>query len=174
MLREGDILTHTFHGRGHPIVDGEGNVLPVVRAARERGVVLDVGHGLRSFSFPVMQRVLEQGVLPTTISSDLHAHDLEGPVFDQATTLSKFLMLGLYLDDVIDRSTAVPARIMGMEEEIGTLREGAEGDVAVWDLREGEFTFEDSYGNTMTGHRKLEPVVTLKAGKVFWPVEPVE
>jgi len=171
VLRAGDILTHTFHGRGHPILDDKGNVLPVVRAAQERGVVLDVGHGQRSFSFPVMQRSLEQGILPTTISSDVHAYDIEGPVFDQATTLSKFLMLGLSLDDVIERSTAVPARVMGMEREIGTLRVGAEGDVAVWDLREGEFTFEDSYQNTLTGRQKLEPVVTLKAGKVFWPVE---
>jgi len=170
MLREGDVLTHAFHGRGHSILDDEGEVLPVVRAAQERDVWLDVGHGQRSFSFHVMKRALEQGVLPTTISSDLHAHNLAGPVFDLATTLSKFLMLGLSLDEVIERSTEAPARLLGMEGKIGTLQAGAEGDVAVWELREGEFTFEDSYQNTLTGRLKLEPVLTLKGGEMFLPL----
>ena len=79
-------------------------------------------------------------------------------------------MLGLSLDEVIERSTEAPARLLGMEGRIGTLQAGAEGDVAVWELREGEFTFEDSYQNTLTGRLKLEPVLTLKGGEMFLPL----
>lgn len=123
-LRPGDVLTHCFHQHRCGILDSEMNVLPVVRKKVEEGLLLDVGHGRGSFTFEVAKRAMSQGVLPHTISSDLHTYNLHGPVFDLVTTLNKFLHLGLELDDAIQRVTTTPAKFVGMPEEIGTLKPG--------------------------------------------------
>ena len=138
VLRPGDVITHCFHGREGGILDEKGRVLPDVLAAVDRGVHLDVGHGAGSFSFDVAERALKQELLPGTISSDLHQFNIHGPVFDLATTLSKFLHLGLTLEQVITRVTSHPAKTFGFAGGLGTLREGAEADVAVLSLREGD------------------------------------
>ena len=138
-LGKGDVLTHTFHGNAGGILDDKGRVLPEVRKAVERGVNLDVGHGAGSFSFDVCEKALAQDLMPGTISSDLHEYNVRGPVFDLATTLSKFLHLGLTLDQVIERAATNPARTFGFPQGLGTLREGAEADVAVFSLEEGTF-----------------------------------
>ena len=97
-LGEGDVVTHCFHGsEGGSILDGDGNVLPAAVAARERGVLFDIGHGVGSFSFRVAKAALEQGFPPDTISSDIHVYNVDGPVFDQTTTLSKLFHLGMDL-----------------------------------------------------------------------------
>src|SRR4029077_21238201 len=98
VLRAGDVITHCFHGREGGILDERGRVLPAVRTAVGRGVHLDVGHGAGSFAFDVAEKALKQDLLPGTISSDLHQYNVYGPVFDLATTLSKFLHLGLSLE----------------------------------------------------------------------------
>ena len=166
-LKKGDVITHTFHGRERGILDERGRVLPEVRKAVANGVHLDVGHGAGSFSFDTAEKALEQDVLPGTISSDLHQYNVHGPVFDLATTLSKFLHLGLSLDQVIERVTTNPARTFGQMEGLGTLKEGAEADVAVFSLEEGDFEFVDAMGAKRMGHRKLNPVATVKAGKLY-------
>jgi dihydroorotase len=167
VLRAGDVVTHCFHGRQGGILDQKGRIVPAVRAAVARGVHLDVGHGAGSFSFDVAERALQQDLLPGTISSDLHQFNIHGPVFDLATTLSKFLHLGLTLEQVIARVTSHPAKTLGFAAGLGTLREGAEADVAVFSLREGDFSFQDSMGQRRIGHQKLNPVATVKSGRLY-------
>jgi len=167
VLRAGDVITHCFHGRSGGILDERGRVLPEVLTAVGRGVHLDVGHGAGSFSFDVAERAIKQGLLPGTISSDLHQFNIHGPVFDLATTLSKFLHLGLTLEQVIARATTHPAKTFGFAAGLGTLREGAEADVSVFSLQEGDFSFADSMGHRRVGHRKLSPVATVKSGRLY-------
>jgi dihydroorotase len=166
LMKKGDVVTHSFNGHPHGLLDASGKLLPEVLAARERGVFFDVGHGAGSFSFEVMEMCLAQGFRPDTISSDLYSANINGPVYDLATTLSKFLLLGLNLREVVERATVNAARVFDFRAEIGTLKPGAEADVAVFDLREGEFTFTDAGGKTRTGRQKLFPVTTVRAGRV--------
>jgi dihydroorotase len=165
VMRDGDVLTHTYHGLSHGILDENGRIRPAVRAARDRGVIFDVGHGQGSFVWDVCERALAQNFPPTTISSDLHKYNLHGPVFDLVTTVAKFLHLGLPLDDALAKATSTPARVVGLPGKIGTLTPGAHGDAVVLDLQEGDFTFVDSIGDTRTGHLRLEPQAVIKAGQ---------
>ena len=168
MLKTGDVITHSFRGReGGGILDDRDRLLPEVRAALDRGVHLDVGHGAGSFSFDMAEKAVKQGVLPGTISSDVHQYNVNGPVFDLATTLSKFLYLGLTLEQVIERATTNAANTFGFPQGLGTLREGAEADVALFSLAEGNFEFVDSLGATRTGHQRLVPVSIVKAGRIY-------
>jgi len=167
MLGKGDVITHCFHGRANGVLDPQGRVLPAVKKAVARGVHLDVGHGAGSFAFDVAEKALKQELLPGTISSDVHHYNVHGPVFDLATTLSKFLHLGLSLEQVIERAATNPANVFGFPKGLGTLREGTEADVAVFSLAEGEFTFVDAHGQKRRGQRKLLPVATVKAGRLY-------
>ena len=171
VMREGDILTHCFHGRRAGILDEQGKVRPAVRKAIERGVLLDVGHGVGSFTFRTAETAMDQGIMPSTISSDLHRYNINGPVFDLATTLSKFLLLGVPLPEALKRATTHPARALKMENQIGTLREGAEGDVAVFELAEGDFTFIDTVKEERTGHQRLIPLHVIRGGKVYRSIQ---
>ena len=165
LLERGDIITHCFHGERNGILDEAGRVLPAVRAAADRGVIFDVGHGVGSFSFEVGRRALADGLLPDTISSDLHAHNINGPVFDLATTLSKFLYLGLPLDQVIARATHAPAHAIGWEGRIGTLAPGAQADIATFELAEGSFTLTDATGESVQAEQRLVPRRVVRAGR---------
>ncbi len=169
LMKKGDVVTHSFNSHPHGLLDAGGKLTPEVVEARERGVLFDVGHGAGSFSFEVMEKCLGQGFSPDTISSDLYSANINGPVYDQLTTLSKFLVLGMSLHDVIARTTVNSARVFNFGAEIGTLKPGAEADVSVLELKDGEFTFTDSDGKTRTGRQKLEAVTTVKGGKVFEP-----
>jgi dihydroorotase len=164
-LRAGDILTHCFHGRRCGILDAAGRVRPMLRERLAGGLLLDVGHGVGSFSFDLARRAMDQGVLPHFISSDLHTYNLDGPVYDLVTTLDKFFHLGMPLEDVIARATALPARFLGMVGEIGTLRPGACADVTVLESIEGAFPITDTMGKTEIGARHLEPRHVLRAGQ---------
>ena len=168
-MRSGDILTHCFHDSNTGLLDGDGRVRPTARRALKQGVLFDVGHGAGSFSFSVAEAALKQGVMAGTISSDLHRYNLHGPVFDLATTVSKFLLLGLSLQEVVEKVTVAPARAMGMLGEIGTLQPGSWADVAIFSLESGDFEFADARGETRTGEQRLMPELTLRAGKVFGP-----
>lgn len=166
-LRNGDVVTHSFTAGENGILDTRGRVLPEVHKAIANGVHLDVGHGRGSFSFETAEKVFEQDVLPGTISSDLHQYNVNGPVFDLATTVSKFLHLGLSLEQAIERVTTNPSSLFGQLNGLGTLRGGAEADVAVFSLEEGDFEFVDALDAKRIGHRKLSPVATVKAGKLY-------
>lgn len=163
-LRAGDVVTHCYHGREEGILDARGSVLPAARRAAARGILFDVGHGRGSFSFAVARRALAQGFRPGTISSDLHVYNLHGPVFDLATTMSKFLHLGLPLDDVIEMTTATPARVVREGAQLGSLRPGAVADVTLLDLREGPVALEDTVGERVTGTERLVPVGVIRNG----------
>jgi len=165
-MRSGDLMTHCFHGHAAGILDERGRVLSEVRQAVRRGVRLDVGHGKGSFRFPVAEQAMRQGVLPGTISSDLHSYNLEGPVYDLATTVSKFLLLGVSLDEALRMVTAAPAEVVGMQGRLGTLKTGAEADLALFELAEGRFEFADVAGETRTGRWKLVPRGVIRAGRV--------
>jgi dihydroorotase len=169
LLKKGDVVTHAFNSRPHGTVDAAGKVTAEVHEARQRGVLFDVGHGAGSFSFEVMEKCLHQGFLPDTISSDLYTANIRGPVYDLTTTLSKFLLLGMSLPEIFTCCTVNAARTFNFGAEIGTLKPGAEADVSVLDLMSGNFTFTDSDGKTRQGRQKLLPVVTVRAGKLFYP-----
>jgi len=163
-LRPGDVLTHCFRPFPNSPVTGQGAIKSAVVAARRRGILFDVGHGMGSFSFKVARAMLAAGFMPDTISSDIHDLNLEGPVFDQATTLSKFLSLGTPLTDVI-RTTTVNAAAAIRRPELGTLRPGSAGDATIFSVSEGSFPFVDSTGEQMIGSKKIEIAgVVLKGG----------
>ncbi|MBS1829719.1 MAG: amidohydrolase/deacetylase family metallohydrolase [Acidobacteria bacterium] len=166
-LRKGDLITHSFRGGDGGILDGRGRVIGEVRKAMENGVLLDVGHGAGSFSFATAEATFRQEIYPGTISSDVHQFNVDGPVFDLATTLSKFLLLGMSLEEVVRRATWNPAQAFPFPHQPGTLKVGAVGDVAVFEMREGKWVFTDSLGATRTGERRLTPVATVKAGRVY-------
>ena len=167
VMRRGDILTHCFHGMKCGILDQHGQVRQSVHQAIERGVIFDVGHGAGSFSWDVVENAMSQGVDPQTISSDLHAYNVDGPVHDLATIVTKFLHLGMSIDDVISKVTSVPAQTVLMPDHIGTLRVGAWGDAVIFELRPGEFQLADTHGQIRTGHQKLDPIAIIKNGQVY-------
>lgn len=153
-LRPGDVLTHCFRPFPNSPVSGQGAVKTAVLEARQRGVLFDVGHGKGSFSFKVARAMLDAGFMPDTISSDVHVLNLDGPVFDQATTLSKFLSLGASLTDVVRATTANAAAAI-RRPEIGTLRPGSAGDATIFTVNEGSFAYIDSTDERMTGNKKI-------------------
>jgi dihydroorotase len=166
-LRPGDIVTHAFTGRPNGIVDNNGRVIDAAKDAIKRGVIFDVGHGAGSFSFDIAEKCLEEGILPGTISSDVHKYNVNGPVYDLLTTLSKFLYLGLGIEEVVKLSTVNPSSAIGMDQKIGTLNVGADADVAIIDPIEKKITLTDSEGEIRVGKTLLVPVTTLKNGNIF-------
>jgi dihydroorotase len=167
MLKKGDVITHSFRGSPGGILDERGRIIPEVRKAVAGGVRLDIGHGAGSFAFDTAEKALRQELLPGTISSDVHQYNVNGPVFDLATTLSKFMHLGMTLEQVIERAATNPANTFGFPKGLGTLRVGADADVAVFSLDEGRFEFTDSLGEKRVGTRRLLPVATVKAGRIY-------
>lgn len=167
LMKKGDVVTHSFNSHPNGFLDASGRLVPEILEARQRGVLIDVGHGAGSFSFDVMEKCVQQGFLPDTISSDLYSANINGPVFDLPTTLSKFLLLGLSLRAVVERATARPAGVFNFGSAIGTLKPGSEADIGVFELTSGEFIFTDSDGKTRRGRQKLVPNVTIKGGRVF-------
>jgi dihydroorotase len=132
LLRKGDVFTHIYNSHEHGVLDASGKVLPEVLEARERGVFLDPAQGRSHFSFEVVDKCLQQNLLPDTISTDLTAVTATGVVYDLPTMVSKFMMLGLSLDQAIERVTAGPARIFDYGTELGTLRQGCEADIGIF------------------------------------------
>lgn len=163
-MRPGDIHTHVF-AQQFPILDEHKKPAAFMDEARQRGIIFDLGHGAGSFWFRQATPMLEQGFYPDSISTDLHTGNINGPVVDQLTTMSKILNLGMPLQEVIYRSTVTPALEIG-RPELGTLSEGAEADVAVLKLLEGQFGFSDCGRARMNGRQKLECMLTMRAGKI--------
>lgn len=166
-------MTHCFNGYVNGILGWDGRVLGAVSEAVARGVVLDVAHGSGSLSFEVAEMGLAQGLRPT-ISTDLHSMCIHGPVYDLPTTMSKFLALGLSLEDVVRATTIDAAKAIGRDEELGTLRVGMSADVAVFDIRTGRFEFHDSHGRELKGSQMISPVLVVRAGEVVCRAEEAE
>ena len=153
-LRPGDVLTHAFRPFPNTPATAQGTVKKVVTEARERGVLFDIGHGKGSFAFKTARAMLANGFYPDTISSDIHALCIDGPVFDQVTTLSKFLCMGMPLPDVIAASTLNAAMAL-RRPELGGLKTGSVGDATVISVRQGSFDYVDVVGEHLSGDRKI-------------------
>lgn len=169
-LRPGDIFTHTYSygpSQRETIVDENDKVKPFVFEAQKRGIVFDVGHGGGAFSWRQAVPAMEQGFVANVISTDLHTQSMNAGMKDLSNVLSKFMAMGLSLEDAITRATWAPAQVIG-KEELGHLSVGAEADVAVFKLREGDFGFVDVRRKTLPGKEKLETELTLRAGRVVW------
>ena len=168
-LRPGDMFTHTFASIGprEAIVDENGIVKPFVFEAQKKGIVFDVGHGGGSFTWRQAVPALEQGFLPTVISTDLHTQSMNGAMKDMCNVLSKFMAIGMTLEDVISRATWIPAKAIN-RPDLGHLSVGAEADIAVLKLREGDFGYIDVRRKKMNSNQKLEAELTLRAGRIVW------
>ncbi len=167
LMRPGDIITHCFHGWSAGVLDDNGLVFPELRQAAERGIIFDVGHGAGSFAFPVAEAACEQGFLPTTISSDLHTYSLNGPAYDLATTMSKFLHIGLSLDEVVRRVTCDAARALHLDGVAGSLAVGRPADVTLLQELAGNFPLEDCMANTRRARRVLVPRWVVLNGELL-------
>jgi dihydroorotase len=165
-LRAGDISTHMFRGPV-PYMDADGRVLEYLTKARARGVLFDVGHGGGSFVFRTMVPAVRAGFYPDTISTDLHTGSMNAGMMDMLTTMSKFLVAGMPLQEIVKRSTDAPARTI-RRLELGHLTPGAEADVAVLRLLDGTFGYADAARGRITGKQRLACEMTLRAGRVVW------
>jgi dihydroorotase len=165
-LRPGDIYTHTYLG-SVPMLDDHGRVMPYLFEARKRGVIFDVGHGGGSFLWRQAVPAIKQGFIPDSISTDLHIGSMNAGMKDMLNVMSKFLIMGMSLDDVVLRSTWHPAREI-KREEFGNLSVGAPADVAVLRLLKGDFGYVDVYGARKKGTQKLIAEMTVHNGLVVW------
>src|SRR6266852_1046842 len=169
-LRPGDVLTHEFRPFPNAPIDHQGKIKDAVLRARQRGVRFDIGHGKGSFAFKTARGMLANGFYPDTISSDVHALCINGPAFDQVTTLSKFLCLGMPLADVI-AATTVNAAMALKRPELGSLKVGSVGDATILSVKSGEFDYVDVVGEHMTGDRRIFSEGVVIAGRWWHPQE---
>jgi dihydroorotase len=168
-LRPGDILTHCFHGNQNGLISlGGKGFIEQVADGRKRGVIFDVGHGCGSFSWDTAQKAFEHHFYPDTISTDLHRYCVGPPLFvSLPDVMSKFLCLGMSLNDVVFKATLAPARALGREDKIGTLRCGAMANLFQFEIENGDFEFKDAHLKARKGTRRLKPRLTVKDGKAI-------
>jgi len=169
-LRPGDIFTHTYsYGptKRETVVDENGKVKPFIFAAQKRGIIFDVGHGGGAFSWRQAVPSIQQGFKPDVISTDLHTQSMNGGMKDLSNVMSKFMAMGMSLQEVVARSTWGPANVIN-RKELGNLTVGSDADVAVFSLRKGDFGFIDIRGTRLKGTQKLETELTIRAGKIVW------
>lgn len=169
-LRPGDISTHMYvsiRTAEVPLFDAHGGLLPYLAEARARGVKFDLGHGFESFPWARVEPAVRQGWLPDSISTDLYARSANAALKDMPTAMSKFLALGVPLSEVVARSTWGPAQLI-RRPDLGHLDVGAVADIAVLNLREGDFGFLDVRNVRRRSRWRLECELTLREGQVVW------
>src|SRR2546428_9494548 len=167
LLRPGDILTHSYSGAGNNTVQN-GRLLPAALRAKQRGVVIDVVYGGGTFDYTLAEPAMAQGCMPDTISSDIHAVSINTPGYPTLPwVMSKFLNMGLSLEDVVAKATVEPGKIIGRVPGLGTLQVGAPADVAIFDLVDGPVEFVDTRNNKRSGAKKLVPALTVRGGRPF-------
>jgi len=169
-LRPGDIFTHTYANwpkKREAAVDEKGKVKPYIFEAKKKGLIFDVGHGGGSFFWSQAIPAIKQGFIADVISSDLHTGSMNSSMKDMCNIMSKFLNMGISVQDVILRSTWNPAKVIN-RPELGNLSVGSEADVALFSLVKGDFGFIDITGERLTGKQKLVAELTLRAGNVMW------
>jgi dihydroorotase len=167
-LRPGDVLTHAFRPFPNSPATAQGTVKKVVLEARERGVLFDIGHGKGSFAFKTARAMLANGFYPDTISSDVHVLCIDGPAFDQVTTMSKFLCMGMPLPDVVAAST-VNAAMALRRPELGSLKPGSVGDATLISIKQGQFDYVDVVGEHLIGDRKIVSEGVVIGGRWWHP-----
>ena len=169
-LRPGDIYTHTYaalNGAREEIVDANNTLKPFVLEAQKRGIIFDVGYGGASFNYTQAIPAIKAGLFPNTISTDLHTGSMNSSMKDQLSVMSKFMNLGMPLFEVIKSSTWKPAQVIN-RTNLGHLTEGAEADIAILNIRKGNFGFYDKTGYKVNGTEKFECELTIKGGKVVY------
>ena len=167
-LGPGDISTHAFNGNPEGILDGAGKIRPEVRAAVDRGVIMDVAHAGVHCDVEVAKAAMDQGVMPDTISTDVHIAPAGRTVYLMNDLVSKFHAMGMTLSDAVAASTSRPAQVLGLQDSIGSLGVGMEGDAAVWEQRQGRFVWHDSAGHNVDGALRLDTFATVMGGAVAW------
>lgn len=168
-MRPGDMITHTFEHikERMPIVGENGQVHPFILEARKRGILFDLGHGGAGFWFDQAEPAIKQGFYPNSFGTDLHRFSMNSAMKDMANVLSKFMAMGLSLEQVVEIATWNTAKAIG-RPELGNLKEGNPADIVLFRLRDGGFGFMDSGGNSIHGDHKLEVEMTVRQGKVAW------
>lgn len=168
-MRPGDIITHSFENISEraPVVNKEGKVQPLVKAAQERGVLFDLGHGGAGFWFNQAIPALKQDFWPDTFGSDLHRFSMNAGMKDMLNIMSKYLSMGMPLKGVLTRATWNPAKAI-QREDLGNLSPGAVADIAILSLQQGQFGFVDASGIRISGDQKLAAELTIRAGKMVW------
>jgi len=172
VMEAGDILSHVYSGNQGSVIRPDGTILPELKAAMKRGVILDTSNGRSNFSFAVARKCLAEGILPTTISTDLNHRCLKDRTFSLPVTMSKFMALGLDLKQVVTMSTINPARAIHEEGKIGSLKPGMAADVSILELQSGAWTLIDTPGETIKTDKLLMPVTAIKNGQII-QAEPV-
>ncbi|GED34230.1 amidohydrolase/deacetylase family metallohydrolase [Brevibacillus centrosporus] len=167
LLDRGDVVTHAFHGKAGGMFDEGGELIAEAQDALDRGVLFDIGHGESSFSFRTLRLAQEKGVAPHVISTDVHRRNLDGPVHSLTHTLTKFLANGYPLEAIVAACTSAPARILGMENEIGTLKPGACADVTILQLRKEPTRLTDCEKETIETSERLVAHQVITSGKVL-------
>ena len=166
LLKRGDIVTDLYAPGANGILDDKGNVIPDVTAARRRGVIFDFGNGVSDhFDWVTVERATKQGFWPDTISTDWNERSRSSGVVDFPNVMSKFMLFGMSLSQVIACATVNAARAFTAFDDRGTLNVGAPADVAIMELREGRFEFVDNYKGTRAGRQRLFPIETVLAGR---------
>ena len=172
VLEPGDIVTHATSHQIGSLLDEDGNVLAAARRARERGVIFDAGVGIRNFTFKSARMILDQGFVPDTISSDLTVPGRQSPTHSLTECMNKFLALGLSLGDVVLRTTARPAEVLGMSEQLGSISPGREADLSILEIVDGDWIYRDNFGGVLRAqHAALAPRLTVRAGRIFKPAD---
>jgi dihydroorotase len=166
LLKRGDIVTHMYAPPPNSILDDSGHVLPEVLAARRRGIIFDFGNGVSDhFDWDTVEKATRQGLWPDTFSTDWNTSSKTSGVVDLPNVMSKLIMYGMPLKEVIAAATVNAARCFPAFDDRGTLNIGAPADVAIMELREGSFEFLDNYKGTRTGRQRLFPFETVLNGK---------
>ena len=167
ILEEGDIVTHLFTANPGGVLDADGKLAPEAKEARERGVWLDTAHGRMNFSFDVGQRVLDQGLLPHCISTDLTLPGRQLTVHSMTEMMTRFLAMEFTLEQVVEMSALNPARALGLADRLGALKPGHQADVSVLEIKEGDWVVYDVVGGARKTEKAVVPVLTVKKGQVY-------
>ena len=167
ILEEGDIVTHLFTANPGGVIDSQGKLVPEAQEAQERGVWLDTAHGRMNFSFDVGQRVLDQGLMPHCISTDLTLPGRQLTVHSMTEMMTRFLAMEFTLEQVVEMCTINPARALGQEDRIGSLAVGHQADISVLDMAEGDWVVYDVVGGARRTEKAVVPVLTVKRGEVY-------
>lgn len=169
LLEKGDILTHYFTANPGGVLDGNGRLVPEAWEAEKTGVWFDTAHGQANFSFDIGRRIIDQGLLPHCISTDLTVPGRIRAVHSMTEMMTRFLGLGFTLEQVVTMCTANPAKAIGVEERLGSLAVGRQADISVLRIEEGDWTVRDVLGATLKVTKAVMPALTLKRGEMFAP-----
>ena len=167
ILEEGDIVTHLFTANPGGVISSDGKLVPEAREANDRGVWLDTAHGRGNFSFDIGDRILDQGLIPHCISTDLTLPGRQNTVHSMTEMMTRFLAMGFTLEQIVEMCTINPAEALGEDERLGSLEVGKQADISVLDVKEGDWVVYDVLFNSRRVERAVVPVLAVKRGEVF-------